>query len=216
MPRRRRGGQERQDRPDVFVNIPYDEKFEKQYLAYVAGLSAFGFVPRATLELRTSIRRLDRILALIKSCRYAIHDLSRVELDKTPPRTPRFNMPFELGLSVAWGRFGSRAHSWFVYEAEDFRLAKSLGDLGGTDVYIHDGRIDGVFRELCNAFVRMRRQPSVQQMWRIYRDIRNSLPGILRTAGARSPFEARAFRDICVVAKESAERHVVPRGATFS
>lgn len=209
MPRRRHGAQGRQNpSANVFLNIPYDKKFEKLYLAYVAGLSAFGLIPRATLELPASPRRLDRILALIRSCRHAIHDLSRVELDKTPPRTPRFNMPFELGLSLAWERFGSSAHAWFVYEARDFRLAKSLSDLGGTDVYIHDGKIRGVFRELCNAFVRMRRQPSTQQMWRIYRDVRNALPSIIRTAGARSPFQARAFRDICFVAKESAERHV--------
>jgi len=33
---------------------------------------------------------------------YSFHDLSRVELDKKLPPTPRFNMPFELGLVVAW------------------------------------------------------------------------------------------------------------------
>jgi hypothetical protein len=95
---------------------------------------------------------------------FALHDLSRVELDRTPPCTPRFNMPFELGLSVAWDKFGSRPHGWFVFEAKGFRLAKSLSDLSGTDIYLHNGRIDGVFRELCNAFVRRDQQPSVQQM----------------------------------------------------
>ncbi len=209
-PRRRGRGRDGTNRPaDVFLNIPYDNKFQRLYLAYIAGISAFGLVPRATLELPTSIRRLDRIISLLGMCRYAIHDLSRVELDRAPPRTPRLNMPFELGLSVASEKFGSRRHAWFVYEAKDFRLAKSLSDLNGTDIYIHDGRIDGVFRELCNAFVRSRRQPSVQQMWRIYRDLRKSLPEILKTAGARSVFEARAFRDICVVASASADRHVL-------
>jgi len=28
--------------------------------------------------------------------------MSRVELDAKRPQTPRFNMPFELGLTVAW------------------------------------------------------------------------------------------------------------------
>jgi len=46
-------------------------------------------------------RRLDRIFDLIKSCRYSFHDLSRVELDVRGLASPRFNLPFELGLAVA-------------------------------------------------------------------------------------------------------------------
>ena len=89
--------------PDaVFVNIPYDEGFRRLYLAYIIGLTQLGLEPRATLGIPGGERRLDRILALIQSCRYSIHDLSRVQLDRNPPRTPRFNMPFELGLAVTW------------------------------------------------------------------------------------------------------------------
>ncbi len=209
MAPRRRARKARSRSADVFLNIPYDKKFEKAYLAYIAGLSAFGLIPRATLELPASLRRLDRILALMRACPFAIHDLSRVELDRTPPRTPRFNMPFELGLSVAWAKFGARPHAWFVFESRKFRLAKSLSDLNGTDVYVHEGRINGIFRELCNAFVRRDQQPSVQQMGRIYRDLRKSLPVILKTAGAKSAFEVRVFKDVCVLANESARRNVV-------
>ena len=31
----------------VFLNIPYDAAFENLLLAYIAGISAFGFTPRA-------------------------------------------------------------------------------------------------------------------------------------------------------------------------
>jgi hypothetical protein len=210
MPRRRDAHRVVGTRPaDVFLNIPYDKKFERLYLAYIAGISAFGLVPRATLEIPTSTRRLDRILELLHKCQFALHDLSRVEIDRTPPRTPRFNMPFELGLSVAWAHKGSNQHSWFVLESQNYRFAKSLSDLNGTDVHIHDGRISGVFRALANAFVRQHRRPSVQQMGQIYRDLRTNLTGILATSGSESPYEARAFRDICVLASESADAHVV-------
>ena len=37
-------------------------------------------------------------------------------------------------------------------EAVNYRLAKSLSDLSGTDAYIHRGTIEGVFREMGNAF----------------------------------------------------------------
>ena len=138
---------------DVFLNIPYDKKFERLYLAYIAGVTAFGLVPRATLEIPTSTRRLDRIVHLLRKCPIALHDLSRVEIDRTPPSTPGFNMPFELGLSVAWAQIGTNRHAWFVLESRNYRLIKSLSDLNGTDVHIHNGRIDGVFRALANAFV---------------------------------------------------------------
>ncbi len=82
----------------VFLNIPYDPQFTKLYLAYITALSALSLLPQATLGI-TGNRRLDRIASLIESCAYSIHDLSRVQLDRHAPRSPRFNMPFELGLA---------------------------------------------------------------------------------------------------------------------
>ena len=193
---------------DVFLNIPYDPAFEHLYLAYFAGISGFGLVPHATLEIPGSERRLDRILALLKKCSYSLYDLSRVQLDGHSPSTPRFNMPFELGLAVAWDKVGPKRHHWFVFETMQRRASKSLSDLGGTEVYIHSGSVSGVFRELCNAFVRQGRQPTVPPMWRVYRDLRRNLPSVMGRAGAANPFQARVFRDISVVAKRSAESHV--------
>ena len=194
---------------DVFLNIPYDSKFQRLCLAYICGISALGFVPRATLEIPGGTRRLDRIFKLIQDCRYSVHDLSRVELDKKRPATPRFNMPFELGLCVAWERVGKKKHTWFVCEAKDRRLSKSLSDLNGTDAYIHGGTVTGVFRELCSAFVRPGRQPSIQQMAKVYRDVEESLPEILRRGGTKSIYNARIFKDICVLAIASADRNVL-------
>jgi len=195
-------------RINVFLNIPYDQGFQELYLAYISGVSAFGFVPRATLEIPGGARRLDRIFSLIQSCRFSLHDLSRVELDTKHPPTPRFNMHFELGLSVAWQRIRTREHDWFVFEAKNHRLAKSLSDLNGTDPYIHNGEATGVFRELCNAFVRAGRQPSVHQMRSILHTLKGGLPDIQSRTGAQSVFEARVFREICVAAKAAADRIV--------
>ncbi len=191
---------------EVFLNIPYDRKFENLFLAFISGISAFGLVTRATLEITSSSRRLDRILSLIQDCQYSIHDLSRVELDRIPPLTPRFNMPFELGLSVAHQKaLKGKTHEWFVCEAKAFRIVKSLSDLNGTDPFIHDGQVAGLFRELCAIFQRPGRQPTVQQMWRIYRNLRRNLPAILRQAGSQSLYNARVFKELCVIASASAD-----------
>jgi hypothetical protein len=189
----------------VFINIPYDERFERLYLAYITALSAMGFLPRATLGIGGS-RRLDRIAALIESCSYSVHDLSRVQLDRNVPRTPRFNMPFELGLAVAWARSHPH-HKWFVFESVKRRLAKSMSDLDGTDPYIHDGTVRGVVREVCNAFVRPN-QPTVPQMMKMYRDLRRGGPQILHNAGTASLFTARAFSDLCLAAAGLRNKYV--------
>jgi hypothetical protein len=192
----------------VFLNVPYDSRFEKLFLAYIAAISAFGFTPRATLEIPFSRRRLDRIVDLISASEYSVHDLSRVQLDIHAPRTPRFNMPFELGLTVALERAAVPDHNWVVCESRRHRLHKSLSDLDGTDVYVHDGTIRGVFRELCSVFVRSHRQPNVVQMMQIYRVLRTELRGILRKAGARDAFNARVFKDLSILASAAADELV--------
>lgn len=188
------------ERQSVFLNIPYDSRFENLYLAYIAGLTAFGLIPRATLEIPTSQRRLERILKLIEECTYSIHDLSRVQLDRRPPRVPRFNMPFELGLAVAHANI-HRQDTWFVCETVQHRVNKSLSDLNGTDVRIHGGTIRGVFGALCDVFVRKAQQPSVQEMYRIYRVLKRNLPKIMRQAGAKDPYGARVFQDLIFAAR---------------
>ena len=189
----------RPEQYSVFLNVPYDRAFENLYLAYIAGLSAFGLIPRATLEIPTSRRRLERILNLIEECRYSIHDLSRVQLDARFPRVPRFNMPFELGLAVA--QSAGKQESWYVCESVPHRLSKSLSDLNGTDVRIHGGTVHGVLAGLCDIFVRKTRQPSVPEMYRIYLILRRTLPRIMRQAGARDPYGARVFRDLILAAR---------------
>jgi hypothetical protein len=64
MPRRE--PRRKRERYSVFLNISYDSAFENLYLAYIAGLSAFGLIPRATLEIPTSRRKLERILSLLE------------------------------------------------------------------------------------------------------------------------------------------------------
>jgi len=198
-------------RTRVFLNLPYDTPFQNLYLAYICGIQAFSMVPHVTLEIPGGKRRLDRIIQLIQSCKYSIHDLSRVQLDRTRPRTPRFNMPFELGLAVALEKSAKSRHVWFVMETMPYRLAKSLSDLNGTDPYIHGGTIQGVFRELCSAFVRPGRQPNVPEMWFIYREVREQVSEILRRCGARSMFQARAFQEISIAADAAARRIVSSR-----
>lgn len=165
-----------------------------------------GLKPRATIEIPGGLNRLDKILDLIRSCRYSLHDLSRVELDRVPPVTPRFNMPFELGLAVASSKLDDGPHDWFVFESMHRRISKSLSDLSGTDPNIHHGTVEEVMRELCNAFVHQSspNRYSVPEMMKTYRNVRLSVPEIKRQTNAYSLFEARAFALLCVAAGKAA------------
>jgi hypothetical protein len=190
----------------VFLNIPYDQRFRSLYLAYIAGLVHLGLVPRVTLGITGGTRRLDKIFAEIQGCRYSIHDLSKVGLDRTPPfATPRFNMPFELGLAVAWEKSNPKKHTWFVFESKTYRLQKSLSDLNGTDPHIHGGQVGGVMRELSNVFRRPGDQPTVPEMMSTFHTISRRSVKILAEAGTDNLFEARAFKDLCYEAKLAVE-----------
>lgn len=57
-----------------------------------------GLIPRLASEKSDSLeQRIEKILRLIKECKYSIHDLSRVK-SKKANQFSRLNMPFELGI----------------------------------------------------------------------------------------------------------------------
>jgi hypothetical protein len=179
----------------VFLNVPYDEEFHSLYLAYIVGLFQLGLVPHLASEIPGGGRRLDKIYELINSCRYSIHDLSRVELSSSSSM-PRFNMPLELGMTITWQILNPDQHTWFVCESERYRLQRSASDLNGTDAYIHHGTVEGVFRELRSAFLHDR-APSVPDMLTAYRVANSALSSFLDRNGTRNPFDRSVFVDLC-------------------
>jgi hypothetical protein len=141
-------------------------------------------------------------LELISACGYSFHDLSRVQLTSG---APRFNMPFEVGLAVATARWRP-AHQWFLFEAKPFRVQRTLSDLSGTDAYIHGEGSRRLSIALTDALVRATKQPTVNELGRILRFLRNKSSGIRRNYGTL--FGARAFRDLVVVATEFVTREM--------
>ena len=141
-------------------------------------------------------------MELISACGYSFHDLSRVQLTSG---APRFNMPFEVGLAVATARWRP-AHQWFLFEAKRFRVQRTLSDLSGTDAYIHGEGSRRLLIALTDALVRATKQPTVDELGRIHRFLRDKSSGIRRNYGTL--FGARAFRDLVVVATDFATREV--------
>jgi hypothetical protein len=183
------------DPKSVFLNIPYDQEFRSLYVAYTVGLCHLGFDPHIASEIPGGERRLERILVLVRSCRYSIHDLSRVELSATPPATPRFNMPLELGITITWAVLHPKRHTWFLWEAEPRRIQKSMSDLDGTDAYIHSGTAAGVLSELRNSFWRAD-APTVPTMLETFRFVENCVDPILVRNGTQNLFAQSVFNEL--------------------
>ncbi|HWY19682.1 MAG TPA: hypothetical protein VNX26_00580 [Candidatus Acidoferrum sp.] len=77
--------------------------------------------------------------------------------------------------------------------------------LRSNDEGIHGGTVAGVFRELGNAFVGRRRQPTVTEMSQIYRLLRVHFRSVLKKAGAKDAFNARVFKELCVRASNASD-----------
>jgi hypothetical protein len=192
----------------AFPNIPFDKQFEPLYLAFIAGLSGFGLVPQTVLQIPGSQRRLDRLTGLMSKCQYSFHDLSRVELDGKRPRVPRFNMPFELGAAVGMTEHSGYDHFWYAFEAKEHRALKSISDLNGTEVYVHNGKPVGVFRCLANALARSEHRPTVRDLQAIYRDVMEAAQEFKRDLATDSLYDTRPFQDSVIAASISARRRI--------
>src|SRR5438874_807143 len=84
----------------VFINCPFDAAYRPLFRAMCFAIAACGFVPRSALdESDSAVVRFDKILDLITSFEFSVHDVSRVELD-SHSGLPRFNMSLELGADL--------------------------------------------------------------------------------------------------------------------
>ena len=175
--------------------MPFDHQYSPLYLAAIAGLCGLGLRPRAVIEIPGAQRRLERIRELMERCRYSFHDLSRVELSRG---VPRFNMPFELGLSVEMSHH--QAHEWFVLESRPYRLQRSLSDLNGTGPLIHDGRPQGLLQALADVFD----SPGAPRvaLEAIFALLRGRVPALTERYG--SLYTRSAFGDLVMAAMEFA------------
>jgi hypothetical protein len=128
---------------DVFINCPFDEDYRPIRDALTFAVFACRLRPRCALEANNgAMTRIDKIVELIRDCRWGIHDISRTE-PSAEHGLPRFNMPLELGLFLGAHRFGSgeqREKSCLVLDQDRFRYQKFISDIAGHDVIAHDGK----------------------------------------------------------------------------
>lgn len=125
----------------VFINCPFDQKYERLFNAIVFAILDCGYTARCALEIENGAQiRIDKIGNIIRDCRLAVHDLSRTQLDRKT-RLPRFNMPLELGMFLGAHRFGSgrdKQKACLILDTERYRYQKFISDIAGQDIKGHD------------------------------------------------------------------------------
>jgi hypothetical protein len=124
----------------VFINCPFDEEYLPLLRAMTFAIHACGYRALCALEVIDAGEvRMSRILRLIKSSRFGIHDVSRTTLDPLN-HLPRFNMPLEMGLFLGAAHFGDgpqRTKRTLVFDVERYRYQKFISDIAGQDIKAH-------------------------------------------------------------------------------
>jgi hypothetical protein len=125
---------------NVFINCPFDDRYRPLLKALLFTVVYLGFTPRIALEnLNSGNPRFNKIVALIRSSAYGIHDLSRLKARKRGEFF-RLNMPLELGLDVGCllfkkGRWNKK--KCLILETEQFRFQAAISDMSNSDIVAH-------------------------------------------------------------------------------
>lgn len=170
----------------VFINCPFDDDFRPIFDALVFCVEDCGFRARCALEITDSGEvRFEKIIGIIRDCRFSIHDLSRTELDEAN-KLPRFNMPLELGLFLGAKRFGSgkqRQKNSLIFDRERYRYQKYISDIAGQDIRSHADKPDQAIHEIRNWLqpnIEKGSLPSGSFLVKRYHLFRRDLPGFCK------------------------------------
>ena len=191
---------------NVFINCPFDKKYEPLFHAILFTIYHCGFYPKCALEEDDATEiRLKKILLLIEDCRYGIHDISRTEIDPKY-KLPRFNMPFELGLFFACKEFGNKTHKKkraIILDKDPYRYQKFISDLNGIDPKAHNNNKNTVI-QLCRDFLNINSKrktiPGHKVIIQNFKSFKKQLPSIVDSAGL--DVKNLKFNDLCYFIEE--------------
>jgi hypothetical protein len=137
----------------VFINCPFDSDFEPLLQAIAFCVTYMGYHPRIAPEnSNNAAPRLARIVELVQTSKYGIHDLSRCK-SQALGEFSRMNMPFELGIDHGAALFGPAPlsdKSILILEQTKYDFLKSLSDISGWDIESHNGDYISAVRHVCN------------------------------------------------------------------
>lgn len=172
----------------VFLNCPFDDAYRPVFEAIIFGVLACGFVIRSARERDDAGEpRFNKIVDLIRSSMFGIHDISRVELDPVH-HLPRFNMPLELGLFLGAKVFQQdrKKHKrCLIFDTERHRYQKFVSDIAGQDIRMHGNNPDQAMVETRQWLAGYSKHPlpGPETLKTTYAEFSAQLPAILKKLG---------------------------------
>lgn len=184
----------------VFVNCPFDKGYKPMFDAIVFAITDLGFVARSAREEDDGGEfRLAKIERIIEECRYSVHDISAVTLDRKN-KLPRFNMPLELGLFLGCKRYGGKTQHnkvALILDSDPYRYQIFISDIAGQDIHAHGGDVKTVIREIRTwlATVSKRKQlPGGKDIFDRYERFQADLPAL--SAALKLQMSEITFKDL--------------------
>ncbi len=164
---------------NVFINCPIDDKYAPMLRALVFSTLYLELTPYLSQNISSSNIRINQIKQHIRSCKYGIHDLSRCR-PLASGESPRFNMPYELGLDVGASEYGGkllRSKRILILETESYHYQKVISDIAGQDIANHKDDPKMVIKKVRN-WISANRKNSVDpysQIWIAYNQFTEDL-----------------------------------------
>ena len=175
---------------NVFINCPFDSDYRQLLTSQIFTVKFLGFNPRLSLESSDSgVSRIDKIVELIRTSKFGIHDISRI-LAKKKDEPVRMNMPFELGLDYGCKRYKDgpwQQKKILILEKEKYRYQASISDLSGSDIKNHEDEPIKLTKAIRDWFVteELETGPSHTKIWYDFNDFSADLETNLKEQGHR-------------------------------
>jgi hypothetical protein len=124
----------------VFINCPFDNAYFPLLKSILFTILYCDKEPLIAITNDSGEHRLAKLVRMMKSASYSIHDISRVGLSGKN-RLPRMNMPFECGVD-----FGLRysdtdpyhLKKFLILDSEPHRYKRVISDISGHDIMAHN------------------------------------------------------------------------------
>lgn len=157
---------------NVFINCPFDKQYKPLLNSILFTVLYFELNPQISENTSSSEVRIEKIKNLIKTSKYAIHDISRSEPLKEGD-LPRFNMPYEMGLDIGCQAFGGgklKTKKCLILDKERYKYLQIVSDIGGQDIKDHDNDPQKLIAKLREWFssVLQNHLPSPSVIWDNY------------------------------------------------
>jgi len=169
---------------NVFINCPFDEAYLELRNALLFAVFDCGFIPRCALEEDNSGNvRFEKIQNIIAESKFAIHDISRTEIDEIN-QLPRFNMPLELGVFIGAKRFGDhhqKIKNCLILDREQYRYQAFISDISGHDIRAHNNDFKEAIKHVrnwLNTASGRKTIPGGSKILRRYRLFKDNLPAM--------------------------------------